>query len=75
MQPKPLPPLSEQPALPLEIPPRAGPRPQTEEVVVVVVGHCAPEEAWGTLGPAGRDRVRKAWLRVLKEVVGDAQGR
>jgi hypothetical protein len=41
----------------------------------VVVGHCAPEEAWETLEPAGRDRLRKAWLRVLKEMVGDAQDR
>jgi hypothetical protein len=70
MQPKPLPPPPGQPALPLEISPRAGPRPEMEEVVV---GHCAPEEAWETLGPSGRDRLRKAWLRVLKEVVGDAQ--
>lgn len=59
-------------ALPLEIPPRAGPPPETEEVVV---GHCAPEEAWETLEPVGQDRLRKAWLRVLKEVVGDAPDR
>jgi hypothetical protein len=72
MQPKPLLPPSGQPALPLEIPPRAGPPPQTEEVLV---GHCAPEEAWETLGTPGRDRLRKAWLRVLKEMVGDAGDR
>jgi hypothetical protein len=72
MQPKPLPPPPVQPALPLEIPRRAGPRPEMKEVVV---GHCAPEEAWEMLEPAGRDRLRKAWLRVLKEMVGDAQDR
>jgi hypothetical protein len=70
MQPKPLPPPPVQPALPLEIPPQAGPRPEMEEVVL---GHCAPEEAWETLKPAGRDQLRKAWLGVLKEIVGDAQ--
>ncbi|MDP9478103.1 MAG: hypothetical protein M3R38_20890 [Actinomycetota bacterium] len=72
MQPKPLPPPSGQPALPLEIPPRSSPPPEAEEVVG---DHCAPEEAWNTLEPAGRDRLRKAWLRVLKEVVGDARDR
>jgi hypothetical protein len=40
-----------------------------------VAGRCAPKEAWETLGPPGRDRLRKAWLRVLKEVVGDARDR
>jgi hypothetical protein len=73
MQPKPLPPPPGQLALPLEIPRRAGPRPETEEEVVV--GHCAPGEAWETLEPAGRDRLRKTWLRVLKEMVGDARDR
>ena len=71
MQPKPLPPPPVQPALPIEIPQRrADPPPETEEVVL---GHCAPEEAWETLEPAERDRLRKTWLRVLKEVVGDAR--
>jgi hypothetical protein len=72
MQPKPLRPPPGQLAPPLEIPRRASPRPQTKEVVV---GQCAPEEAWETLGPTGRDRLRKAWLRVLKEAVGDARDR
>ncbi len=72
MQPKPLPPPPVQPALPIEIPRRAGPRPETEKVLL---GHCAPEEAWETLEPAGRDQLRKAWLGVLKEMVGDAQDR
>ena len=72
MQPIPLPPPPGQPALPLEIPPPAGPSQETEEVLV---GHCAPQEAWKTLEPARRDRLRKAWLRVLKEVVGDAGDR
>jgi hypothetical protein len=41
-----------------------------------VVGRCAPEEAWQTLGQPGRDRLRRTWLRVLKEeVVDDAQDR
>jgi hypothetical protein len=71
MQSKPLPPPSNQSVLPLEIPPRAGPSSEAEEVV----GRCAPEEAWGTLEAAGRDRLREAWLRVLKEVVGDAPER
>lgn len=68
MQPKPAPP-PKQPALPFEIPRRAGPPQGAEEAVV---GRCPPKEAWATLEPAGRDRLRKAWLRVLKEVVGDA---
>lgn len=74
MQPKPLPsPPPGQPTLPLEFPRRAGPRPETEEEAVA--GHCAPQEAWQTLEPAGRDRLREAWLCVLKEVVGDARHR
>jgi hypothetical protein len=72
MQPKPLPPPPVQPASPFEISTRAGPRPGMEEAVA---GRCAPKEAWETLGPPGRDRLRKAWLRVLKEVVGDARDR
>lgn len=71
MQPKSLLPPGK-PAPPLEIPRRAGPRPETEEAVV---GHCAPEEAWETLEPAGQDRLRQAWLHILKEMVGDAQDR
>jgi hypothetical protein len=69
MQPKSVPPPS-QPTLPLKIPQRAGPRPETEEVLV---DRCSPEEAWERLGSAGRDRLRKAWTRVLKEVMDDAQ--
>jgi hypothetical protein len=72
MQPKSVLPPPGQPALPLEVPRRAGPRPETEEGVV---GRCAPEEAWETLGSAGRDRLRKAWMCVLKEVMDDAQDR
>jgi len=72
MQPKPLPPPPDQPTLPMEIPRRAGPPPGTGEAAL---GRCAPEEAWEMLEPAGRDRLRKAWLRVLKEVVGDARDR
>jgi hypothetical protein len=34
---------------------------------------CTPEEAWERLGPAGQDRLRKAWLPVLKEMMNDAQ--
>ena len=36
---------------------------------------CAGGGVGDALGPSGRDRLRKAWLRVLKEVVGDAQDR
>lgn len=72
MQPKPLPPPPGQLTLPLEIPRKAGPPPGTEEAIP---GRCAPEEAWETLEPAGRDRLRKAWTCVLKEVVGDAGDR
>jgi hypothetical protein len=28
---------------------------------------------WETVSPHERDRLRETWLRVLKEVVGDAQ--
>jgi hypothetical protein len=70
-QPKSAPPPS-QPALPLEIPQRAGLRPETEEVVV---DRCTPEQAWETLSPPGRVRLLETWLRVLKEVVDDAQDR
>ena len=72
MQPKSLPPPLDQPTLPREISRRAGPPPGTGEVLV---GHYAPEEGWGTLETARRDRLRKAWLCVLKEVVGDAPER
>ena len=72
MQPKPLPPPPGQSAPPFEVPRRAGPRMGPKEVVA---GRCAPQEAWDTLEPAGRERLRKAWLRVLKEVVGDARDR
>jgi hypothetical protein len=58
-----------QPALPLEIPRRAGPWPETEDVVM---DRCAPEEAWERLGSAGQDRLRRTWLRVLKEAMDDA---
>jgi hypothetical protein len=66
-QPRSAPPPS-QLTLPLEIPQRAGPRPEE-----AVVDRCAPEEVWERLGPAGRDRLREAWTCVLKEVVDDAQ--
>lgn len=72
MQPKSVPPPPGQPALPIEIPRRAGLPPGTGEAIP---GRCAPEEAWETLGPPARDRLRKACLRVLKEVVGDARNR
>jgi hypothetical protein len=72
MQPKSLPPPPDQPTLPREISRRAGPPPGTGEAIQ---GRCAPEEAWETLESAGRDRLRKAWLRVLKEVLGDAPER
>lgn len=72
MQPKPLPPPPGQPALPIEIPRRAGLPPGTGEAIL---GRCAPEEAWETLGPPARDRLRETWLRVLKGMVGDAQDR
>lgn len=73
MQPKPAPSSPKQLTLPFENPRRAElpleTDPQTEEAVV---GRCAPEETWKTLGPPGRDRLRRTWLRVLKEVVDDA---
>jgi hypothetical protein len=70
MQPRSTLPPPSQPTLPLRIPRRAGPQSETEEVLV---DRCAPEEAWERLGPVGRDRLRKAWTRVLKEVMDDAQ--
>ena len=69
MQPKPPPPTM-QLTLPFETPRRAGDPPQGIEEAVV--GRCAPEEAWQTLGPPGQDQLRRTWLRVLKEVVDDA---
>ena len=72
MQPKCLPPPSDRPALPPETLPRAYPRQEAEEALA---GRCSPEEAWKTLEPAGQDRLREAWARVLKEVVGDARDR
>jgi hypothetical protein len=69
MRPKPVPSSPKQPALPFGIPWRAGTRRGAEEAVV---GRCAPEEAWETLGPPGRGRLARMWLRVLKEAVNDA---
>jgi hypothetical protein len=70
MQTKPVPSPLNQPALPLEIPRRAGPPRGAKEAVV---DRCAPKEAWQTLDAPGRDRLHRTWLCVLKEVVGDAQ--
>lgn len=73
MQPKPAPPTM-QLTLPFEIPRRAGHPPQ-EEMEEALVGRCAPEETWQMLGPSGRDRLRRTWICVLKEVANDAQER
>ncbi len=74
MQPKPASPPPKQLTLPFEIPRRTGPlqetEPQTEQAVA---DHRSPEETWQTLDPPGRDRLRRTWIRVLKEVVDDAQ--
>ena len=76
MQPKPVPPPPTQPTLPFEILPRTGlpqqTEPWTEEAAEDL---CWPEETWQTLDPQGRDQLREAWVRVLKEVVDDVQDR
>jgi hypothetical protein len=69
MQPRP-PSPPRQLALPIEVTQRSSPTPQTEEAVA---GRRAPREVWETVSPPGRGRLRETWLRVLKEVVGDAQ--
>ena len=68
MQPKPAPPMM-QPTLPFEIPRRVDPPQEMEEAIA---GRCFPEEAWRTLDVPGRDRLRRTWTCVLKEVVDDA---
>ena len=35
-------------------------------------GHCVPRKAWRTLSLPGQQRLRRTWIRVLKEVVDDA---
>jgi hypothetical protein len=72
MQPKPVPPPPKQLILPLEIP-RQADLPQGREEAVV--GRCAPQETWQTLGPPVQDQLRGTWIRVLKEVVDDAKNR
>jgi hypothetical protein len=70
---KPAPPTM-QLTLPFEFPRRADPPQEMEEALVV--GRCAPEEAWQALDAPGRDRLHRTWLRVLKEMVADdAQNR
>jgi hypothetical protein len=74
MQPKPVPLPPKQLTLPFEIPRRAGPPQETAppEVEEGVMGRCAPEQTWQTLDAPRWDRLRRTWLRVLKEVVDDA---
>jgi hypothetical protein len=74
MQPKPVPLPPKQLTLPFEIPRRAGPPQETAppEAEEGVMGRCAPEETWQTLDAPRWDRLRRTWLRVLKEVVDDA---
>jgi hypothetical protein len=72
MQPRPVSPPPGQLTLPIEITQRSSPTPQTQEAVT---GCRAPGEVWETLSPPGRGHLRETWLRVLKEVVGDAQDR
>ncbi|MDQ5830193.1 MAG: hypothetical protein M3324_10120 [Actinomycetota bacterium] len=69
MQPRPVSPPG-QLTLPIEVTQRSSPTPEMEEAVV---GRRAPREVWETVSPPERDRLRETWLRVLKEVVGDAQ--
>jgi hypothetical protein len=69
MQPRPVSPPG-QLTLPIEITQRSSQTLETEEAVA---GRRAPREVWKTVSPPGRGRVRKTWLRVLKEMVGDAQ--
>lgn len=76
MQPKTVPLLPKQLTLPFEIPRRTGPPQGTEpEAEEAVAGRCAPEETWETLDPPGQDQLRRTWLRVLKEIMDDAQDR
>lgn len=71
-KPVPLPPM--QPTLPFGIPRRTGPPQQTEpRTAEAVEDLCSPEETWRTLNTQGREQLCGAWVRVLKEVVDDAQ--
>ena len=70
MQPRPVSPPPGQLTLPIEETQRSSPTSEMEEAVA---GHRAPGEVWETVSPPGRGRLRETWLRVLKEVVGDAQ--
>ena len=72
MQPRPVSPPPGELTLPIEVTQRSSPTPETEEAVA---GRRAPGEVWETVSPSGRGRLRESWLRVLKEVVGDAQDR
>lgn len=74
MQQKPTPPPPNQPTLPLQIPQRAGAARETGLLTEqTVADHCSPEETWQMLDTQGRDRLCETWVRVLKEVVSDAQ--
>ncbi len=72
MQPKPVPSPPKQLSLPFEIPRRPDPPQQMEEAIV---GRRAPEKTWQTLDATEQEQLRRTWLRVLKEVVDDAQDR
>jgi len=75
MQPKPasLPPR--QLPLPLEMDLRTNPSPPPTRAESAeeerTESRCVPRKTWRTLSPTGRERLRRTWLRVLKEVVDD----
>lgn len=71
MQQKSTPPRPKQPTLPFEIPRKTEPR--TEQTTAA--DRCSPEETWQKLDTQGREQLSQTWVRVLKEVVGDAQDR
>ncbi|MDP9410558.1 MAG: hypothetical protein M3P70_08670 [Actinomycetota bacterium] len=72
MQPRPVSPPPGQLTLPIEVTQRPSPTPEAEEAEEAVAGRRAPREVWETVSPAGRDRLRAAWLHVLKGVAGNA---
>lgn len=59
--------------IPLTAPPHQTEPPRAEQAAVEDL--CTPEQTWRTLNAPERDRLRRVWVRVLKEVVDDAQKR